>query len=139
MIHIKSSFIVKLHYSFQTSTTLHLVMEYVPGGDLLTLLRSKRKFSEEEARFYAAEILVAIECLHTNNFAYRDLKPENVLLDAEGHIKLSDFGLSKEDMIKGRSYTICGTMDYIAPENLAGGGHNKSVDWWSFVYFPLSP
>jgi len=138
MIQIKSPFIVKLHYSFQTSTSLHLIMEYVPGGDLLTLLRSKRKFSEEETRFYAAEILVAIECLHTNNFAYRDLKPENVLLDAEGHIKLSDFGLSKEGMVKGKSHTICGTMDYIAPESLARSGHNKSVDWWSFVYFPLS-
>jgi serine/threonine protein kinase len=113
-------------------------MEYVPGGDLRRQLRSKHKFSEEEARFYAAEVLIAMECLHANNFVYRDLKPENVLLDAEGHIKLSDFGLSKEDIVNGKkSYTICGTMDYIAPETLVKDGHNKSVDWWSLVLSPL--
>ena len=88
-------FITKLHYAFQTPEKLYFVIDFLNGGELFYHLRREQRFSEERARFYAAEILLALECLHKNNIIYRDLKPENVLLDSKGHIKLTDFGLSK--------------------------------------------
>eukprot|EP00826_Nyctotherus_ovalis_P008204 TRINITY_DN12117_c0_g1_i1.p1 TRINITY_DN12117_c0_g1~~TRINITY_DN12117_c0_g1_i1.p1 ORF type:complete len:154 (-),score=28.13 TRINITY_DN12117_c0_g1_i1:525-986(-) len=140
MARVQSPFIVQLHWAFQTRKEICLVMELIEGGDLLMLLRKKCRFSEETAKFYATEMLVGIECLHKSNFVYRDLKLENVLIDTEGHIKLSDFGLSKEGIAAGKkkSYTICGTLDYVAPEVLKGHGHNKAVDWWSFVSLYLA-
>jgi len=122
-------FIVKLRYSFQDHTTLYFVMEYCPGGELFKHLRRKGKFDEDTVRFYASEVILAIQYLHENlNVIYRDLKPENVLLDVNGHIKLTDFGLSKEGE---KTYTFCGTPEYLAPEILAGKGHGKEVDWWT--------
>ena len=90
-------------------------------------------FSESKARFYIAEIVLAIDHLHKNNILYRDLKPENILLDELGHIKLTDFGLSKimNNIEKEKTYTLCGTLIYVAPEVLTGKGYNKLVDWWS--------
>lgn len=97
-------------------------------------LRKEIKFNEERTRFYAAEIVLALECLHNNGVIYRDLKPENVLLDSDGHIKLTDFGLSKTGIAgEQMSYTFCGTPEYLAPEIVKGTGHTKSVDWWSLV------
>ena len=95
MEQIKNPFIVQLHYSFESESKLYFVLDYLPGGELFYHLRKEQRFSEEKAKFYAAEILLALKCLHENNIIYRDLKPENVLLDAQGHIKLTDFGLSK--------------------------------------------
>ncbi len=130
---IKNPFIVQLHYAFQTQDKLFFVMEFLNGGELLYHLRREGRFSEARTAFYAAEILLGIECLHEHGIMYRDLKPENVMLDAEGHVKLTDFGLSKKEN-QGKTYTFCGTMDYLAPEIVAGTGHSKSVDWWSLVF-----
>ena len=94
---LRSPFLVQLRFAFQTDDKLYMVMDYVPGGELFYHLKQSRRFTEPRTRFYAAEILLALECLHSHGFIYRDLKPENILLDAEGHIKLSDFGLSKKE------------------------------------------
>ena len=92
---INHPFIVKLHYAFQTPERLYFVIDFLNGGELFFHLRKETKFNEHRARFYAAEIILALECLHGNGIIYRDLKPENVILDSDGHIKLTDFGLSK--------------------------------------------
>jgi len=92
---ISHPFIVKLHYAFQTPEKLYFIMDYLNGGDMFYHIRKKGRFSEKEARFYAAELILALEHLHESGFIYRDLKPENILLDPEGHIRLADFGLSK--------------------------------------------
>lgn len=126
-------FIVKLQHAFQTPEKLYFVMEFVPGGELFYHLRRAKRFSEERTVFYAAEIVLALEFLHRRDIIYRDLKPENVLLDKDGHIKLTDLGLSKEGVIlnKEKTYTFCGTPEYLAPEIIKGDGHGKEVDWWS--------
>ena len=131
---IKNPFIVQLHFAFQTSDKLFFVMEFLNGGELFFHLRKEGKFSEDRTRFYAAEILLGIECLHEHGVVYRDLKPENVMLDSEGHVKLTDFGLAKKE-INDKTYTFCGTPEYLAPEIITGAGHNKCVDWWSLVIF----
>ena len=109
-------------------------MDFLNGGELFYHLKKEGRFSEHRTQFYAAEILLALECLHKNGIIYRDLKPENVLLDSDGHIKLTDFGLSKQGVIGNRNtYTFCGTPEYLAPEIVKGKGHSKAVDWWSLV------
>eukprot|EP00826_Nyctotherus_ovalis_P042023 TRINITY_DN4286_c0_g1_i12.p1 TRINITY_DN4286_c0_g1~~TRINITY_DN4286_c0_g1_i12.p1 ORF type:complete len:321 (-),score=95.68 TRINITY_DN4286_c0_g1_i12:167-1129(-) len=130
---MKTPFVVQLYYAFQTPEKLYLVMEYLPGGELFFHLRKAKKFDEARAVFYAAEITLALEYLHKNNIIYRDLKPENILLDQNGHVKLTDLGLSKEGVAfgKAKTYTFCGTPEYLAPEIISGTGHNKAVDWWS--------
>ena len=132
---MSSPFIVRLCYAFQTSAKLYFVMEFLPGGELFFHLRKEKRFLEPRAVFYAAEIALAIECLHKNNIIYRDLKPENVLMDKEGHVKITDFGLSKQGVALGgkKAYTFCGTPEYLAPEIIKGVGHDRAVDWWSFV------
>lgn len=108
------------------------------GGELFFHLRKEIKFTEDRARYYAAEIILALECLHGNGIIYRDLKPENVILDSEGHLKLTDFGLSKLQVTGDKmTYTFCGTPEYLAPEIVQGTGHNQAVDWWSLVSTPL--
>ncbi len=99
-------------------------------------MRKEGRFSEDKAVFYAAETLLALDCLHRYGIIYRDLKPENVLLAADGHIKLTDFGLSKAGAIAGRkkAYSFCGTPEYLAPEIIQGVGHDLCVDWWSLVW-----
>jgi len=110
-----------------------MVLDYFNGGELFFHLKREGRFSEKRSKFYAAEICSALECLHSKGIIYRDLKPENILLDYEGHIKLTDFGLSK-DSLKGEmiTHTFCGTPEYLAPEVLQQQGHGKAVDWWSF-------
>jgi serine/threonine protein kinase len=125
---IKHPFIVSLRYAFQTKTKLYMILDYFNGGELFFHLRDGR-FKENRCRFYAAELACALQCLHNNNIIYRDLKPENVLLDASGHIKLTDFGLSKE--AADLTHTFCGTPAYLAPEVIAGEYYGKIVDWWS--------
>jgi serine/threonine protein kinase len=103
-------------------------------GELFYLLRRNKKFPEDVAKFYAAEILLALEYLHSRNIIYRDLKPENVLLDQDGHIKLTDFGLSKVCFSEKQvTFSICGTPEYIAPEIIQGKGYTQTADWFSFV------
>jgi len=131
---INHPFIVKCHFSFETKDKLYFVMDYLPNGEMFDHLRKETRFSEEKSKLYAAEILLALECLHNNNIIYRDLKPENVLLDANGHLKLTDFGLSKIKKNENEvAYTFCGTPEYLAPEVIVGQGHGKCVDYWSFV------
>lgn len=131
---INHPFIVKLHYAFQTPERLYFVIDFLNGGELFFHLRKETKFNEVRVRFYAAEIILALECLHGNGIIYRDLKPENVILDSEGHIKLTDFGLSKLQVTGDKmTYTFCGTPEYLAPEIVQGTGHNQAVDWWSLV------
>lgn len=118
-------FIVKLHFAFQTPERLYFVIDFLNGGELFFHLRKESKFTEARTRFYAAEIILALGCLHSNGIVYRDLKPENVILDSEGHIKLTDFGLSKLAVGGDKlTYTFCGTPEYLAPEIVKGVGHN---------------
>jgi len=107
-------------------------MDFMKGGELFFHLRKNKMFSEEKSKFFCSEMILALEHLHKNDTIYRDLKPENILLDEYGHIKLADFGISKEGVSYGKlTNTFCGTPGYIAPEILNGTGHDKSVDWWS--------
>ncbi|KAJ3076539.1 serine/threonine protein kinase psk1 [Podochytrium sp. JEL0797] len=122
-------FIVTLHFAFQTKENLFLILQYAPGGTLFSYLAKERMFSETQASFYIGEILLALEYVHSQSIIYRDLKPENVLLDAHGHVLLTDFGLSKVVL---ETLTVCGTIEYMAPEvlneTLLYGG---AVDFWS--------
>ena len=132
MTQINFPFIVGVKFAFQTESKLFLVQEFIQGGDLFFHIHSGQKFSAQKTKFYIVEIILALEFLHKNNMIYRDLKPENILVDSKGHIKLTDFGLSK--IVQNRdekSYTICGTMQYLAPEIIGGEGYDESVDWWS--------
>jgi serum/glucocorticoid-regulated kinase 2 len=129
---VNHPFIMKLHYAFQSEDKLYLVLDYCPGGELFFHLSRFRRFPERVARFYAAELLLAIGHLHKRGIIYRDLKPENVLLDAEGHLKLGDFGLAKSGIthpLTGAT-SMCGTPEYMAPEVLAQTGHGFCVDYW---------
>ncbi len=129
---VRHPFIVSLYYAFQTETKLFLVLDYCGGGELFFHLGKAGRFKEDRARFYSASIALAIEYLHSKNIIYRDLKPENVLLDSEGHIKLTDFGLSKENITDlNLAHSFCGTPEYLAPEILRRCGHGKPADWWS--------
>eukprot|EP00002_Diphylleia_rotans_P025857 TRINITY_DN5132_c0_g1_i1.p1 TRINITY_DN5132_c0_g1~~TRINITY_DN5132_c0_g1_i1.p1 ORF type:complete len:491 (-),score=99.28 TRINITY_DN5132_c0_g1_i1:256-1728(-) len=125
-------FIVGLKFSFQTKDKLYLILDYINGGELFYHLKKEKRFSESRARFYAAEITLALEYLHKSDIIYRDIKPENILLDSSGHICLTDFGLCKPGVGYGKvTYTFCGTAEYLAPEVLEGKGYDKAVDWWS--------
>lgn len=149
-------FLVRFLGSAQDARHVRFVLEYVPGGELFSHLRRLGRFDEPSARFYAAEIVLALEYLHDRQIAFRDLKPENVLLDADGHVKLTDFGFAKalpqrssyDDEEEGetttrdarkrkqtheleRTYTLCGTPEYLAPEIVTGRGHGPEVDWWA--------
>eukprot|EP01059_Diplonema_ambulator_P009523 TRINITY_DN19431_c0_g1_i1.p1 TRINITY_DN19431_c0_g1~~TRINITY_DN19431_c0_g1_i1.p1 ORF type:complete len:807 (+),score=107.33 TRINITY_DN19431_c0_g1_i1:42-2423(+) len=128
---MKHPYIVALHYAFQTDVKLYLVMTYLGGGDLRTHLTRDRKFSEPRTKFYASQILLALDHLHTHGIVYRDLKPQNVVLDGDGHAVLTDLGLATDITESGRAYTFCGTPSYVAPEVLEGAGYKKAVDFWS--------
>lgn len=127
-------FLVNLNYSFQTPDKLFFVMDYVNGGELFYHLQRDKRFTEDRARFYCAEIVLGLEYLHNSGVLYRDLKPENLLLTEDGHICMTDFGISKEGLVSDddRTATFCGTPEYLAPEVLEGNGYGKGVDWWSF-------
>ena len=131
---MRHPFIVDLKYAFQTNGKLYLVMRYLSGGELFFHLSKNHMFSEEIVRFYAVEILLALEFLHSEGVIYRDLKPENICLDSDGHVCLTDFGLAKEAVHSEHAgaSSFCGTPEYMAPEILMRCGHGKAVDWWSY-------
>lgn len=128
-----SPFIVGLKFSFQTPADLYLVTDYMSGGELFWHLQKEGRFHEQRAKFYIAELILALQHLHLHDIVYRDLKPENILLDANGHIALCDFGLSKANLTKDETTnTFCGTTEYLAPEVLLDEqGYTKMVDFWS--------
>ncbi|KAJ2776238.1 hypothetical protein GGI15_004903 [Coemansia interrupta] len=130
---VQHPFIVKLFYAFQSNSKLYLIMEYVAGGELFTHMANERIFSEDQAVFYAAQLVLALAHLHTLGIVFRDIKPENCLLDRHGHLVLTDFGLSKTALGEdGRTNTFCGTPSYMAPEILDSSiSYEFSVDWWS--------
>lgn len=129
---VKSPFLCEMMFSFEVENKLYLVLEFLHGGELFTLLNKKTQLDEEATRFYLAEITLALEHLHDNNVIYRDLKPDNIMLDKNGHIKLTDFGLSKFDIRKGHcTETFCGTIEYMAPEILNKTPYGHSVDIWA--------
>ena len=135
---VNHPFIVKLHYAFQTDLKLYLVTEFMQGGELFFHLKKNGPFDEDITKLYACELILALEYLHQKKIIYRDLKPENILLGVDGHIKITDFGLSKyfhnfndDNFSDDKAYTICGTPEYLAPEILLGKGYDKTSDWWS--------
>jgi serine/threonine kinase 38 len=149
MSKVKSPWIVELKASFQEDDFLYLVMEFLPGGDFMNLLIEKDKLTEEEAKFYTAEVILAVESIHKLDCVHRDIKPDNILIDKNGHIKLSDFGLAKvsdklyetntikdenfnpKKMTHKKLYSCVGTAYYVAPEVLNKKGYGQEIDWWS--------
>eukprot|EP00163_Fabomonas_tropica_P016260 TRINITY_DN2923_c0_g2_i1.p1 TRINITY_DN2923_c0_g2~~TRINITY_DN2923_c0_g2_i1.p1 ORF type:complete len:330 (-),score=70.24 TRINITY_DN2923_c0_g2_i1:140-1129(-) len=129
LISIAHPFVVNMTACFQDERNLYMLLEYVPGGELFSHLRLAGRFPNEVTRFYTAEIVTAFQYLHSMDIIYRDLKPENLLLDREGHIKITDFGFAKR--IEDRTWTLCGTPEYLAPEIIQSKGHGKAVDWWA--------
>ncbi|XP_034432307.1 ribosomal protein S6 kinase alpha-1 isoform X4 [Hippoglossus hippoglossus] len=130
---VNHPFVVKLHYAFQTEGKLYLILDFLRGGDLFTRLSKEVMFTEEDVKFYLAELALGLDHLHSLGIIYRDLKPENILLDEEGHIKLTDFGLCKEAIDhEKKAYSFCGTVEYMAPEVVNRQGHTHSADWWSY-------
>merc|ERR1712166_1608166 len=122
-------FIVVLYHAFQDERNLYMLLEYIIGGELFTHLRKAGKFNNDHTRFYAAQIVMALQYLHNDSIVYRDLKPENLLLDLTGYLKITDFGFAKK--VEDRTWTLCGTPEYLAPEIIQSKGHGKSVDWWA--------
>ncbi|KAK7873091.1 hypothetical protein R5R35_000371 [Gryllus longicercus] len=122
-------FIVNLKWHHHDSSCLYMLFDYVCGGELFSYLRNAGRFNNSTANFYSAEIILALEYLHSLSVVYRDLKPENLLLDREGHLKITDFGFAKK--LTDRTWTLCGTPEYLAPEIIQSKGHNKAVDWWA--------
>ncbi len=149
MSKVKSPWIVELKASFQEDDYLYLVMEFLPGGDYMSLLMKKDKLTEDEAKFYIAELILAVESIHQLDCIHRDIKPDNILIDKDGHIKLSDFGLAKvsdtlyeqgsmktpkynpKKKTHQKLYSCVGTAFYVAPEVLEKKGYSQEIDWWS--------
>lgn len=130
LLQITYPFVVNLFSTFQDEQNLYMVFEFVCGGEFFTLLRNEDKLPNDQAAFYGTEIALTLGFLHNLNIVYRDLKPENLLIDKEGHLKITDFGFAK--IVEDRTWTLCGTPDYIAPEIIRNKGHNKGADWWAF-------
>ncbi|KPA83077.1 putative rac serine-threonine kinase putativeprotein kinase [Leptomonas pyrrhocoris] len=128
---IDHPFIVHLHYSFQEGGYLYMILDLLGGGELFTYIENRAPLPEETGKYYAAEVATALGYLHSRNIIYRDLKPENVVFDQDGHACLTDFGLAKSNVHEENAVTYCGTNEYLAPELLKGVPHGKAVDWWS--------
>lgn len=128
---INHPFLVKLNYAFQTSKYFFLIQEFCPCGDVSKMLTIKKRLTEEETRVYISEVLLALEHLHSLGIIYRDLKPDNIMIAEDGHLKVTDFGLSKENAdSEFTSNSFVGTYAYAAPEVLKHKPHGKSLDWY---------
>mmetsp|Transcript_83808 Transcript_83808/g.184142 ORF Transcript_83808/g.184142 Transcript_83808/m.184142 type:complete len:367 (+) Transcript_83808:845-1945(+) len=126
---IEHPFIVNLLANFQDDRRLFLLLEFINGGELFSYLRKEGRLPDAEARFFSGEIVLAFSYLHGKGIIYRDLKPENLLIDCDGHIKITDFGFAK--VVEERTWTLCGTPEYLAPEIIQSKGHGRAVDWWA--------
>lgn len=126
---IRHPFLVGMEYSFKDNVYIYMVLQYIPGGEIFSHLRRAGRFPETRCRFYASQIILALEYLHHLSLIYRDLKPENLLIDEQGYLRITDFGFAKR--VKGRTWTLCGTPEYLAPEIILSKGYNKAVDWWA--------
>jgi serine/threonine protein kinase len=129
LLELNHPFIVTLYATWQDETNLYMLMDYVIGGELFSYLRRAGRFANDTARMYAAMVVMALEHLHAKNILYRDLKPENLLIDKQGYLKICDFGFAKH--VEDRTWTLCGTPEYLAPEIIQSKGHGKAVDWWA--------
>lgn len=129
MLSLDHPFILKLYNTYKDRKYIYFLVELALGGELFTYLRRKDRFDEQLARFYIASVVLVFEHMHSKKIAYRDLKPENILLDNEGFMKLADFGLAK--LVMDRTWTLCGTPDYLAPEIILNKGHDRAVDYWA--------
>ena len=128
---LKHPFIVQLlGFNFEDPKYIYFILEYIQGGELFTLLRTKGSFPVPQTKFYIAHIITIFEYLHSKNIIYRDLKPENILINKNGYLKLTDFGFAKQ-LENEKTYTLCGTPEYLAPEIILNKGHGKAVDWWT--------
>lgn len=127
---INHPFIARLYVSLQDKYNIYFVVELLQGGELFTHLRNRGKLPEQAARFYASIVVYAFSTLHAKKIAYRDLKPENLVMDSRGYVKLVDFGLAKQ-LLSGKTWTLCGTPDYLAPEIILNEGHDLAVDYWA--------
>jgi len=126
-----SPFIVQLHRTFQDSRYLYMLMEPCLGGEVWTLLRNSKRFSDSTASFYVACVILALDYLHAKGVIYRDLKPENLLLDSSGYVKITDFGFARQLESGERAWTFCGTPEYVAPEVITNKSHDTRADIWS--------
>ena len=126
---IRHPFIVELYATYQDNLNVYMLLSYIPGGEMFSHLRRAGRFSPDVTRFYLASIILAVEYLHSRNIIYRDLKPENLLLDRVGYLRIADFGFAK--IVEDRTFTLCGTPEYLAPEIVLSQGHGKAVDWWA--------
>lgn len=141
---LDSDWFPRTYGSFQDDGSVYLILEFIAGGEFYNLLREKQRMTEDQTRFYAANVVAAFEYLHARGYIYRDLKPENLLVDKDGYLKVTDMGfckmLPKGERCAGelllcltlpRTFTLCGTPEYLAPEIIQSKGHNASVDWWT--------
>lgn len=124
-------FIIKLYTAFQDPEYVHLALDYIPGGELFARLRRVGRFSVDVCCFYIAQIVLALQYLHQRRYVYRDLKPENILIDEVGYLRLVDFGFAKPIGDDGKTYTLCGTPEYLAPEVIKCRGYGLAIDWWA--------
>lgn len=129
---VEFPFLIFLAYSFKDNSYLYMVLEFVIGGEMFTLLRNMRRFPDNLVKFYGAQVIMAFEYLHYLSIAYRDLKPENILLNIDGYLKVVDMGFAKMIPKDKRTWTLCGTPDYMAPEIIMNKGYHCAVDWWAF-------
>lgn len=129
---MNSKFVVQLHFAFQTPDKVYFVVDYMQGGDLFYHLQKNRRFNDKKTQFYVAEIILALQDMHKRGIIYRDLKLENIMLDHEGHVKLTDFGLCRLGIKKDNmAYSFVGTPEYLAPEIIKGSGYGRETDFWS--------
>jgi len=130
---LECPFLCKIHFYFETETRKYYVSDYIRGGELFYYLGNEVRYTEENIRFYSAQIICGVEYLHLIGIIYRYLQPGNILLTAEGNIKLTDFGISKQGLqCADKNFAIfCGNPEYMAPEIIMGEGYTESIDWWS--------
>ena len=130
MMCVEHPLIISMEYVFQRDFRIYFLMDFIRGGELFRYLQKKKRLPEEEAKFFAAQVALALGYLHQSRIVYRDLKPENILIGEDGYIRLADFGLAK---IVGEAIanSFCGTPEYLAPEMINGTGHDQTLDWWT--------